>query len=262
MSFAVVAMSPQHLALLKAILANPEDDLPRLVFADWLEENGTTDADAARVEFIRLGCKSKAKIAVSPKEGEWLDENWRRLLVNTLSVTDPADEECDWRRKGRHVWVTIPWMDQEWTQRAVMVFSFMRGFALRVEYRTRLDYRTFWQRAATDEPLAYHRPERLAANPRSSTPSTTQPNCVLFAQDWGEAVFNRVIGFDSQPVSSEKHFTGFRYLTSEERSEMDKSAVQGDHFPAPHYRLRDAVATAMTALAREFVGLTDSCEKG
>lgn len=40
---------PQYLALLEAVLANPADDLPRLVLADWLEEHGQTE----RAEFIR-----------------------------------------------------------------------------------------------------------------------------------------------------------------------------------------------------------------
>lgn len=37
-------------ALLAAILANPDEDTPRLAFADWLEENGDHD----RAEFIRV----------------------------------------------------------------------------------------------------------------------------------------------------------------------------------------------------------------
>ena len=37
-------------ALMRAILTDPADDTPRLVFADWLEENG----EGARAEFIRL----------------------------------------------------------------------------------------------------------------------------------------------------------------------------------------------------------------
>ncbi len=40
-------------ALSKAILANPDDDLPRLVYADWLEENGKADTAA----FIRVQCE-------------------------------------------------------------------------------------------------------------------------------------------------------------------------------------------------------------
>ena len=37
-------------ALLAAIAASPDDDLPRLVYADWLDENGRP----LRAEFIRL----------------------------------------------------------------------------------------------------------------------------------------------------------------------------------------------------------------
>jgi|GEM_PF-1603839 len=44
-------------AFFRAIEANPADDTPRLVFADWLDENGTTDADHARAEFIRVQCE-------------------------------------------------------------------------------------------------------------------------------------------------------------------------------------------------------------
>ena len=40
-------------AILAAILAKPEDDAPRLVYADWLEEFGG-EAGAARGEFIRV----------------------------------------------------------------------------------------------------------------------------------------------------------------------------------------------------------------
>jgi uncharacterized protein (TIGR02996 family) len=39
-------------AFLRAVLAAPEDDAPRLVFADWLDEHGETD----RAEFIRIQC--------------------------------------------------------------------------------------------------------------------------------------------------------------------------------------------------------------
>ncbi len=38
---------------MRAVLADPDADLPRLVLADWLEENG----DADRAEFIRVQCR-------------------------------------------------------------------------------------------------------------------------------------------------------------------------------------------------------------
>lgn len=40
-------------ALLAAVLAAPDDDVVRLVYADWLEENGKSE----RAEFIRVQCE-------------------------------------------------------------------------------------------------------------------------------------------------------------------------------------------------------------
>lgn len=45
---------PDYKAMLAGILATPDDDLPRLVLADWLDELQQDDA-TARAEFIRLG---------------------------------------------------------------------------------------------------------------------------------------------------------------------------------------------------------------
>jgi uncharacterized protein (TIGR02996 family) len=42
-------------ALMAAIVANPDEDTPRLALADWLQEHGDTH-DQARAEFIRLQC--------------------------------------------------------------------------------------------------------------------------------------------------------------------------------------------------------------
>lgn len=41
-------------ALFRAVCENPADDTPRLVYADWLEENGRVE----RAEFIRLQCEA------------------------------------------------------------------------------------------------------------------------------------------------------------------------------------------------------------
>src|SRR5581483_12084459 len=39
-------------AFLAAVVARPDDDLPRLIFADWLDEHGEPE----RAEVIRLQC--------------------------------------------------------------------------------------------------------------------------------------------------------------------------------------------------------------
>jgi uncharacterized protein (TIGR02996 family) len=49
-------------ALLAAIIANPDDDTPRLVYADWLQENGQPE----RAEFIRLQCPTSGASADNP----------------------------------------------------------------------------------------------------------------------------------------------------------------------------------------------------
>ena len=46
-------MSSDEISLLAAIDARPADDLPRLVYADWLDDHG----HAVRAEFIRLQCE-------------------------------------------------------------------------------------------------------------------------------------------------------------------------------------------------------------
>src|SRR5436309_12097359 len=40
-------------AFLRDIIEHPDDDVPRLVYAEWLDEHG----DPARAEFIRLQCR-------------------------------------------------------------------------------------------------------------------------------------------------------------------------------------------------------------
>jgi uncharacterized protein (TIGR02996 family) len=40
----------EEAALLRAIIANPDEDTPRLVYSDWLDENDRHD----RAAFIRM----------------------------------------------------------------------------------------------------------------------------------------------------------------------------------------------------------------
>jgi uncharacterized protein (TIGR02996 family) len=66
-------------ALLGAVREAPEDDAPRLVYADWLDEHG----DADRAAFIRTQCRLAA---ASPAEEEWVDLTEReRELADRLS---------------------------------------------------------------------------------------------------------------------------------------------------------------------------------
>src|SRR5262245_45981693 len=42
----------EHPGLLQAVIEAPDDDVPRLIYADWLEDHGETE----RAEFIRMQC--------------------------------------------------------------------------------------------------------------------------------------------------------------------------------------------------------------
>jgi uncharacterized protein (TIGR02996 family) len=64
---------------LEDIAANPEDDTPRLVYADWLEEHGTSEADRARGEFIR-GQVGLAKLSLDDPRRPELEARELRLL--------------------------------------------------------------------------------------------------------------------------------------------------------------------------------------
>jgi uncharacterized protein (TIGR02996 family) len=65
-------MTPTHAdAFLQEILAHPDDDTPRLIYADWLDEHGGP-AGEARAELIRVQCRLA-------------DATLRRELRNRLS---------------------------------------------------------------------------------------------------------------------------------------------------------------------------------
>ena len=65
-----------HATFLRAIGDNPADDGPRLVYADWLEEQGET----ARAEFIRVQCEL-ARLAPRRRGRGRLRDRQKRLLA-------------------------------------------------------------------------------------------------------------------------------------------------------------------------------------
>jgi uncharacterized protein (TIGR02996 family) len=86
-------------ALLRAIVASPEDDAPRLVYADWCEENGDPD----RAEFIR----TQIELArLSPA-----DDRYPELAHRAEELED----------RHRNAW-------RQGTPAAVVVSGFVRGF--------------------------------------------------------------------------------------------------------------------------------------
>ena len=72
----------QHEAFLRAIFDAPEDDTPRLVYADFLQENGEDD----RAELIRVQCELAAG------KDQW-DERYNELQVREWELLDRLQPE-------------------------------------------------------------------------------------------------------------------------------------------------------------------------
>jgi uncharacterized protein (TIGR02996 family) len=108
-------------ALLRAVCEQPDDDTPRLVFADWLQENG----EEARAEFIRVQSEA-ARLATDDdrldgviRRDVELQQLYGSRWLAELPVPDP--EHIDW--------VKYPggWLGGE---------PFDRGFACRLWVKT------------------------------------------------------------------------------------------------------------------------------
>ena len=90
-------------AHLRAIFDAPKDDLPRLVFADWLDEH----REPEWAELIRMQCQPAAARQSSRREGELISSvfpaadprepfergflAWKRIEVSTETLADPAE---------------------------------------------------------------------------------------------------------------------------------------------------------------------------
>ncbi|MBN9119791.1 MAG: TIGR02996 domain-containing protein, partial [Planctomycetes bacterium] len=130
-------------ALLAAIRANPEEDTPRLMFADWLDEHGQPE----RAEFIRAQCEL-ARLADDGSDSQPVYE----FLRDRDYVTRPS---ADWVRidDGIHRRITLAARADEliaahgadWLPRLPKRFrlewgGFRRGFPHRLtlnDFRTR-----------------------------------------------------------------------------------------------------------------------------
>jgi uncharacterized protein (TIGR02996 family) len=127
-------------ALLAAIRQVPDDDAPRLVYADWLDEHG----DADRAEFIRL------QVEIDPYRRPDSDlDRWRRAVIDRhLDRPVPADfppeihryarlarREADLLKARRWEWLApLARVDEDYNSH--LVVGFRRGFAERVGLTT------------------------------------------------------------------------------------------------------------------------------
>jgi uncharacterized protein (TIGR02996 family) len=86
-------------AFLQAILESPDDDTPRLVYADWLDEHD----DPTRAEFIRLQCR-----------------------IEDTSLDDPSLPDLLGRACRLHIEHANEWLGE--LRRSLVRWTFHRGF--------------------------------------------------------------------------------------------------------------------------------------
>lgn len=127
-------------ALLSAILSNPDDDTPRLVFADFLQENGEDD----RAEFIRaqLLLEATRVVCLTPvKLNQYAKRRCRKCRVCAASDVERNVFRDHWRElvpkqftspvvRCRDVYITNA--HDGWTEFARIV----RGFTFSIECPT------------------------------------------------------------------------------------------------------------------------------
>jgi uncharacterized protein (TIGR02996 family) len=117
-----------HLPFLKAIAADPADDLPRLVYADFLEETGEP-VHVARAHFIRtqIALESLPPRTREYREAKALEGQLREMFMEFWLLDQPAilrpARQMTWRRGFPHVirlalgysddevWLTPAWFE-------------------------------------------------------------------------------------------------------------------------------------------------------
>src|SRR5262249_5428592 len=80
-----------HNGFLRDICANPNDDVARLIYADWLDDQG----DSPRADFIRLHCRLEA---LEPFESERVDLEDRAAQLRHAHEGWWLYELPDWAR--------------------------------------------------------------------------------------------------------------------------------------------------------------------
>src|SRR4051812_25708165 len=100
---------PADADFLRAIVADPDADAPRLAYADWLDECG----DAARAEFIRVQCALAALPEadreyhpLTSRQDELLKTHyadWLRPYEDLLEAAVPSSRGWFGRRRSRNV---------------------------------------------------------------------------------------------------------------------------------------------------------------
>ena len=119
-------MLSERQALYQSIIENPLEDTPRLVYADWLEENGESE----RAEFIRVQCRIES-LPIGDEALPALFKKEKKLLEGRKKL----------------------WKGELPVIRGVTWDSFRRGFVARVRFTTAYRLRCHLRQVCEVTPL-------------------------------------------------------------------------------------------------------------
>lgn len=251
-------MVNDRIALHSACAADPEDNTRHLAYADWLDENGTSDADAARVEWIRLTCGKVRKSVTNRQAGErdWITKNAARLWPRLWESTGDAARYnvkirlFDWQRLqlttgALNFRVLIPHKTRRGTSLVASVVNLRgRRGVVHSATVTALRAATTAPLVAADEPLT---PIRFAGMDVRSIPFCGVDYQYTWA--WMDkrsmvqrgllGVWNELSGFDKEVVT--------------ENSVQRRYTI--DMHPQPIKTATDALNAALTRWARGVAGV-------
>jgi uncharacterized protein (TIGR02996 family) len=127
-------------ALLAAVVASPDDDLPRLVYADWCEENGEPE----RAEFIRLQIARENGLATAAgviREKVLLDTFGKQWLAPLRQPGEPLGTRRS-HAEFRRGFVGAVWLPARWFVRhAGRLFELCPVTDLRVMFDDVFEFR-------------------------------------------------------------------------------------------------------------------------
>ena len=138
----------QESAFIDLVLQNPDDDGPRLVYADWLEEQGDCD----HAEFIRLQCELARTQADDRRR---LDSEYRQasLLLNHRQEWEPSFDRPFVGSQLRFEFVRgFPELHTDIHTFLALEYQFLAGFPVTMVHLDRDDEhpededREFWDR--------------------------------------------------------------------------------------------------------------------
>lgn len=170
-------------ALLRAVCANPDDDTPRLVFADWLQENG----DEERAEFIRLQIRlaDRYTIAVNMMNGQDVEYDRAKALQEQFGAR----------------WLTDLPKREGWR------WNFWRGFPTRVEVDYWQNLKSLFHLIRTTQPIEYLHQKILSRSSAQRFAAHPALSHIRYLR------LNELGGLQTlETVLASPHLTGLKYL--------------------------------------------------